>query len=62
MEKFPSPPTWVLGKYIREAYGESFDTPEIAPLTPLGKFWCLELFHGPTASFKGNKEKGRKKN
>ena len=34
----------------RDAAG--FDTPEIAPLVPLGDLYLLELFHGPTLAFK----------
>jgi threonine synthase len=29
-----------------------FDTPAIAPVTPCGSQWLLELDHGPTAAFK----------
>ena len=32
--------------------GAGFDTPEIAPVVPLGDLWLLELFHGPTLAFK----------
>ena len=29
-----------------------FDTPEVAPLAPMGDLYLLELFHGPTLAFK----------
>ncbi len=32
--------------------GAGFDTPEVAPLVPLGDLHLLELFHGPTLAFK----------
>jgi threonine synthase len=40
-------------RLIREAYA-SFETPEVAPLKPLGDsgMHLLELFHGPTLAFK----------
>jgi threonine synthase len=40
-------------RLIGEAYA-SFDTPEVAPLKPLGEggLHLLELFHGPTLAFK----------
>jgi len=34
------------------AYPGAFDTPQVAPLVPLGEDYLLELFHGPTAAFK----------
>ncbi len=41
-----------LAGIIDAAY-ENFDTPEIAPLKQIGdNEWLLELFHGPTLSFK----------
>ena len=37
---------------VRDSY-KGFDTPEVAPVTPLGpNEYLLELFHGPTLSFK----------
>src|SRR5476649_1345684 len=40
-------------RLIREAYA-SFETPEVAPVKPLGNsgLHLLELFHGPTLAFK----------
>ena len=35
-----------------ETDGSGFDTPEVAPLVPLGDLYLLELFHGPTLAFK----------
>ena len=32
--------------------GAGFDTPEVAPLVPMGDLYLLELFHGPTLAFK----------
>ncbi|HEY1722526.1 MAG TPA: threonine synthase [Magnetospirillaceae bacterium] len=41
-----------LATMTRDAY-KNFDHPDVAPLTPLGKNeFLLELFHGPTLSFK----------
>ncbi len=41
-----------LAGIIDGAYG-NFDTPEIAPLKQIGdNEWLLEMFHGPTLSFK----------
>ena len=37
---------------IEKAYGEKFDTLEIAPLKKVGHTYFLELFHGPTLAFK----------
>ena len=34
------------------AFGAGFDTPEVAPLAPMGDLYLLELFHGPTLAFK----------
>ncbi len=43
-----------LSGYARRAYGsDRFDTPEVAPLRPVGSnTCCLELWHGPTCAFK----------
>ena len=38
--------------YARSRDGAGFDTPEVAPLVPLGELHLLELFHGPTLAFK----------
>lgn len=40
-----------LDGMIREACAE-FDTPDVAPVRPLGDRFVLELFHGPTLAFK----------
>jgi threonine synthase len=37
---------------IKRAYGDNFDTPEIAPLSYADGKYYLELFHGPTIAFK----------
>jgi threonine synthase len=37
---------------VEGAYTNTFDTPDITPITPLGNDWLLELFHGPTCAFK----------
>lgn len=37
---------------VTKAYGEKFDSPEIAPLKNLGNHYILELFHGETIAFK----------
>ena len=43
-----------LTQFAERAYnGESFDTPEIAPIKKITEdTWFLELWHGPTAAFK----------
>ena len=46
-----------LRSLVDRAYGASrngagFDTPEVAPLVPMGDLHLLELFHGPTLAFK----------
>src|SRR6478735_11422751 len=43
----------IFRRLIGEAYA-SFETPEVAPLKPLGDsgLHLLELFHGPTLAFK----------
>ncbi|CAH2282248.1 threonine synthase-like 1 [Pelobates cultripes] len=46
-------PAIILGEIIEKAYGENFDCNKIAPVRHLvGNQFILELFHGPTASFK----------
>lgn len=37
---------------VNSAYGSSFDTDEITPVTDVDNFHILELFHGPTSAFK----------
>ena len=37
---------------VEAAYGKQWDSPEVCPVTPLGKDWLLELYHGPTCAFK----------
>ncbi len=37
---------------IMETAYQSFDTPVVAPLVPVGENHVLELFHGPTLAFK----------
>lgn len=41
-----------LKECIEKAYGDKFDTTEIAPLKKIGDAYFLELFHGPTLAFK----------
>ncbi|KGL76603.1 Threonine synthase-like 1, partial [Tinamus guttatus] len=46
-------PASTLGEIIATAYGENFTCSKIAPVRHLtGNQFLLELFHGPTASFK----------
>ncbi|KAM4705701.1 threonine synthase-like 1 [Rhinophrynus dorsalis] len=46
-------PANILGEIIERAYGENFACSKIAPVRHLvGNQFILELFHGPTASFK----------
>lgn len=38
---------------VEAAYGSTFASPEVCPVTPLaGNDWLLELYHGPTCAFK----------
>lgn len=37
---------------IAKAYAGKFETKELTPVTKLGKYWLLELYHGPTSAFK----------
>ena len=37
---------------VERAYGSSFDSPAVTPVTPIGADWLLELYHGPTSAFK----------
>ena len=42
-----------IEEMTRLAYGERFDTPDVAPLHRIDdSAWALELFHGPTLAFK----------
>uniref|UniRef100_A0A8C8RV85 Threonine synthase like 1 n=1 Tax=Pelusios castaneus TaxID=367368 RepID=A0A8C8RV85_9SAUR len=56
LERFIHPadiPASKLGEIVEIAYGENFTCSKIAPLRHLtGNQFLLELFHGPTASFK----------
>jgi len=53
MSKFLTDFTEVeLKECIDKAYGNKFDTAEIAPLKKVGDAYFLELFHGPTLAFK----------
>ena len=38
--------------YSSAGDGAGFDTPQVAPLVPMGDLYLLELFHGPTLAFK----------
>lgn len=37
---------------VERAYGSSFDSPAVTPVSPIGADWLLELYHGPTSAFK----------
>ena len=37
---------------IDRAYGDTFDSPAVTPVTRVGDEWLLELYHGPTSAFK----------
>lgn len=37
---------------IAKAYAGKFETKELTPVTKLGRYWLLELYHGPTSAFK----------
>ena len=44
-------PAGDIEKLVRAAYGNSF-SPEVAPIANVGSMYVLELWHGPTMSFK----------
>jgi threonine synthase len=46
-------PSQTVSELMRQAYGENFDSPEVAPVVEVapGSF-VLELWHGPTSAFK----------
>ena len=37
---------------VEAAYGGTFDSAAVCPVTPIGGDWLLELYHGPTCAFK----------
>jgi len=37
---------------VDKAYFNKFSTPLLCPLVRVGRFWSLELYHGPTSAFK----------
>ncbi|WP_058270173.1 threonine synthase [Olsenella massiliensis] len=37
---------------VAGAYGDTFDSAAVTPVSPLGHDWLLELYHGPTCAFK----------
>lgn len=37
---------------VERAYGETFESPSVTPVTRVGDEWLLELYHGPTSAFK----------
>lgn len=41
-----------IASCVAGAYGDNFDSPLVTPLSPVGKDWLLELYHGPTCAFK----------
>lgn len=41
-----------ISQCVDRAYGDQFDCPAIAPVVKAGKYYFLELFHGPTYAFK----------
>ncbi len=41
-----------LKSCIKNAYGDNFDDPDIAPLSYVNGSYYLELYHGPTIAFK----------
>lgn len=41
-----------IERAVAAAYDQKFDTPQIAPVKPLGNHFVLELFHGETIAFK----------
>ncbi|MCL2889032.1 MAG: threonine synthase [Eggerthellaceae bacterium] len=46
-------PGELVAELMEQAYGESFDTPQICPIVSLDdKTHLLELWHGPTSAFK----------
>ncbi len=41
-----------IGACVREAYQDTFASPEVTPVVGVGNSWILELFRGPTSAFK----------
>lgn len=41
-----------ISEAVSRAYGNTFSDAAVTPLTPIGKDWLLELYHGPTCAFK----------
>ena len=41
-----------IASCVEAAYGDTFDSPAVCPVTPIGDDWLLELYHGPTCAFK----------
>ncbi len=41
-----------LSGCVRRAYGSTFSSPAVTPVTPVGDDFLLELYHGPTSAFK----------
>ena len=41
-----------LSEGIARAYGGTFASDAVTPVTPIGDEWLLELYHGPTSAFK----------
>ncbi len=41
-----------VDELMQQAYGDNFDTAEIAPVRSVGGMYVLELWHGPTSAFK----------
>lgn len=41
-----------IAECVQAAYGNTFETPEVAPVVAVGESYILELFRGPTSAFK----------
>lgn len=49
---FPDLSSQQIKAVVKNAYGQQWDDPKIAPLVKAGRNFYLELFHGPTLAFK----------
>ena len=41
-----------MGRLVRDSYAGKFPTSDLTPLTPVADKYVLELYHGPTSSWR----------